>query len=368
MKLRGAHSISVRYSLSILVAAAPCYVLAASPPFTRDRPDPADSVAGAIRSATKLLDELQVTEAGDRKQSLGAQIEEHLDVIRAADSSNPWLTYLHGRMLAQIGRQGDAIQQLRRFTATHEGRNEWHAYLLLGNLFVGEFPRLAKANYQKALALNDSEADIVLGLSKCALKLGQVDESMSLARQAVQMSPDSPAKFRMQLALVLRRSGRWDEAATEAVAALEQSKREARKTPWKIAPLLMIDSEHQFLIDVFRSRIREAIMNRDRGLQFNASRFADDHLHVAHHIRERAVNAQAIAVHEMVQALQSGVNQTAPETPISLLESYGVILAEAGRVEVAIGVFEQILSTDPENRLARQRLDSLRSASAPRAP
>ena len=66
--------------------------------------------------------------------------------------------------------------------------------------------------------------------------------------------------------------------------------------------------------------------------------------------------------------LQSGVNETAPETPIFLLESYGVILAEAGRNAAAIDVFEQILSTDSTNKLANDWLDRLRSPSDAGAP
>lgn len=357
---------SARHLLPIAIAilsAAPHPTLATPPIGTEARQNSADSVAEAIRSATRLLDELQTVEDSHRRKALTTQIEVHLDAIRTADGSNPWLAYLYGRMLAKTGRQGDAIQQLRRFTTTREGRNEWHVYLLLGDLFAGEFPQLAKANYQKAQALNEGEADVIFGLSKCALKLGHVEEAISLARQAVQADPTQSPKYRIQLVHTLRRLGRWDEAAREAEAALEQSKRDAQQAPGKLTPLLMIDSEYQLLIDVFRSRIREASMNRERDLPFDAARFADDHLRLAHHIRERAVNAQSMAVHEMVRTLRSGVEETAPETPIFLLESYGVILAEAGRNAAAIDVFERILSKNPTNKLANDWLDRLRPTS-----
>ncbi len=360
---------SARHLLSIAIAivTVPSLLALATPPADAGQLT-SDTVAQVIRSTTQLLDELDTAEDDHRAQTLATQIEDNLDVIRTTDESNPWLAYLYGRMLAKTGRQGDAIQQLRRFTTTREGRNEWHAYLLLGDLFVGEFPQLAKANYQKAQVLNKGEADVILGLSKCALKLGHAKEAISLARQAAEANPTQSAKYRIQLVHALRRSGQWDEAAREAEAALDQSKREAQQAPGKLTPLLIIDSEYQLLIDVFRSRIREASMNRKRDLPFDAARFANDHLRLAHYIRERAVNAQSMAVHEMVRTLQSGVNETAPETPIILLESYGVILAEAGRNAAAIDVFERILSTDSTNKLANDWLDRLRSPSDTGAP
>jgi tetratricopeptide (TPR) repeat protein len=359
---------STRHLLPIAIAivSAPPLIALATPPAARQVST--DSVAEAIRSATRLLDELDTAEDGQRAQTLATKVEDHLDVIRTADESNPWLAYLYGRMLAKTGRQGDAIQQLRRFTTTREGRNEWHAYLLLGDLFVGEFPQLAKANYQKAQVLNQGESDVILGLSKCALKLGHAKEAIALARQAVEANPTQSAKYRIQLVQALRRLGQWDEAAREAEAALEESMRRVQQAPGKLTPLLMVDSVFQLLIDVFRSRIREAAMNRKRDLPFDVTRFASDHLRLAHYIRERAVNAQSMAVHEMVSTLQSGVNETAPQTPIFLLESYGVILAEAGRDAVAIDVFERILSTDSTNKLANDWLDRLRSPSGAGAP
>ena len=360
---------SARYLLPIAIVSALPLVALSSPPTATDAPQVGtDSVAEAIRSATRLLDELDTAEDGHHAQSLTKQIEDNLDVIRTADESNPWLAYLYGRMLAKTGRQGDAIRQLRRFTTTREGRNEWHAYLLLGDLFVGEFPRLARANYQKAQVLNEDEADVFLGLSKCALKLGHAKEAIALARQATEANPTQSAKYRIQLIHALRHSGQWDEAAREAETALEQSKRDAQQAPGKLAPLLIIDTEYQLLIDVFRSRIREASMNRKRELPFDATGFANDHLRLAHYMRERAVNAQSIAVHEMLKTLQSGVNETAPETPIFLLESYGVILAEAGRRAAAIDVFEQILSIDSTNKPANDWLNRLRSSTDTGAP
>ncbi len=210
---------SARHLLPIaiaIVSAPPLIALATPPAATDARQVSTDSVAEAIRSATRLLDELDTAEDGQRAQTLATKVEDHLDVIRTADESNPWLAYLYGRMLAKTGRQGDAIQQLRRFTTTREGRNEWHAYLLLGDLFVGEFPQLAKANYQKAQVLNQGESDVILGLSKCALKLGHTKEAIALARQAVKANPTQSAKYRIQLVQALRRLGQWDEAAREA--------------------------------------------------------------------------------------------------------------------------------------------------------
>ncbi len=93
-------------------------------------------VEKAIRLSKEVLDQSEPLE--DRKQAEAwlYQVNEYLDTIRASDSSNAWLPYLYGRALARAGRPGAAIDQLRKFVGTREGRNEWRAFRLLGDLFV----------------------------------------------------------------------------------------------------------------------------------------------------------------------------------------------------------------------------------------
>lgn len=274
----------------------------------------------------------------------------YIEFVKASEPANPWLPYLVGRAYVVMGRRRDAVEELGKFVETPLGRNEWLAYRILGDLLVGGFPRLAKANYAKAAALNAGEPSVLFGLSSCAAQFGAAEEAIRLAQEAVAADGSRTVRYISHLAKLLRAVGQWDEAIREAERALNLAKQTVGTHPGTPGPLLTVDGQYELLIEIMQGLLDQA----------NAGRLAANHLRLASYIRERAIVVHELARHDVLDALEAGVNRTAPDTPAELLEQYGIALAEVDRHESAVGVFEQLLSADPDNAVAAEWLGRLR--------
>jgi Flp pilus assembly protein TadD len=76
-----------------------------------------------------------------------------------------------------------------------------------------------------------------------------------------------------------------------------------------------------------------------------------------------------LARHDVLHALETGVDRTAPDTLPALLAQYGIALAEAGRTADAVEVFQRLLSADQNNALAAEWLARLQpTPAAPHEP
>lgn len=319
------------------------------------------NVEEAIRLAIRTLDRIDAEEEGDDVQALLEEANGHIEDVRAADPGNPWLGYLYGRLLARIGRAGDAIEQLRDFVDTREGRNEWRAFCLLGDLFAGEFPRLAKANYEKAKALNPAAPDVLLGLSACEAKLGATEEAIQLARDAAAADGHRTVRYVSHLAALLKAARRPDEALLEAKRARELAQRDVEADPGALKPLVVADRQYQLLIEILQIRLARATVEQRDGTSRDTTRISADSISLASYLRQRAELRQTLALHEALRALELGVEGTAPNTPPALLEQHGITLAEVGRNDAAIEVFERLVASDPGNAVAMEWLARLKA-------
>jgi tetratricopeptide (TPR) repeat protein len=311
------------------------------------------SVEDAARRVSELLDRLEAPSEGDRDPSLFDEIAGLLGTIGDGSPSHPRLLYLTARYNAAAGRRAEALDQLREFVATREGRTEWRAYRLLGDLFVGEYPRLAKSNYEQALALNPNESGVQYGLSICALKLGDVEDGIRLARAAVGGSESRPLAYYSHLATLLGRSGQWPEAIREAEHALQVARRRQSEHPTALMPLLSVDVQYQLLISILQARISQPGYNGGEG-----------DLKLAQSIRERAELSKPIAAHQALRAIEAAVIREGARATPSLRQEQGELLAQVGRTEEAVEVFTTLLETDPNHGGARQALERLQRESA----
>lgn len=344
---------------------------AAAQPFPSDRPadsaqtnaidatsgEPAISIEEAIRRATKALDRLELQEDESKVRAAIEEVDRSIEAVRDADPAHPHLPFLLGRAYTMIGRPGDAIEQLRAFVESASGRNEWRAYALLGDLFVGEYPSLARANYAKARVLNSREPGVLFGLSVAAMKLGEHEEAIRLGREALEAEGGHSIRYGSHLAMLLRSDGRWDEALLQAEATIAQARDEVDAQPGAVAPLLALDVQYKLLISILRNRLGDSDPARSQ-----------DYLRVASLIRERAHVAEALALHDALRMVTLGVESTAPDTPVSLLERYAILLAEVGRADDAVSAFEKLREVDPKNQAAAVWLGRLRPPPAESSP
>lgn len=305
----------------------------------------------AIRAALAIFARLDGGEFDELPPDLIDYLNRYVVVLQVKASSNPWRAYIAGRTFALLGRGGDAIEQLKRFVETREGRNEWQAYRVLADLLVQEFPRLAKSHYDKAQALKPAEPAVLYGLSFCAFQLGDLAEAARYAQDAVDADQKQDVRFPAHLARILLQTGRREEAERAATRAVDIARQRLRTNPRSGRLLVSLDLQYQLLIEVLRAKL--ATPAGTAGL-------CEDSVRLGGIVRERSAIADKLAWHEALRVLEAAVNRAGSQAPISLLERYGEALAEVGRTEEAVGAFEKILESHPENPAAKSWMERLR--------
>jgi tetratricopeptide (TPR) repeat protein len=315
-------------------------------------PTPAESemtVEDAIRLAINALDRVEAGAATEELQPIPEEASRLIELVRTKDPNNAWLAFLHGRFYAFTGRRAEAVEHLRRFVETREGRNEWRAHRLLGDMFVEEYPRLAEASYQRAATLNPGEASILFGLSRSAFKLGDAEQAIELARRAVAADGRKNVRYVAHLATLLKAAGRLSEAAEEVESSVALARKLMSERPGSRFALLVADAQYRLLVEIMQARVSEP-----------GHTVAQDYLRLATYMRERAQITEMLVLHDVLRVIEMGVEKTAPDTPPGLLEQYGITLSEVGRTEQAIAVFEKLLEADPNNTVAQSWLRRLR--------
>lgn len=306
----------------------------------------------ALQEAISLVRRLAEGDEEGGWEDVSARMDRYLAIIEADNPSSPWLFYLYGWVYTIGGQKGDAIEQFEKFTATREGRNEWLAYRMLGDLLVDQFPRLAKANYAKAGALVDREPSVLHGLSRCAVATGDLTEAIRLAREAVDADRSARVRYLSHLARTLARERRWGEAQRAAETALERALSDRRKDPSSDRPLKLADLQYQILLDIARGRINETPS-------------PEGYVRIVDYIERRAEIANQLHRFEIVRLLEVAIREPGGDSYAPLHERYVVALATLDRTEEAVRAIERLLRFDPSNPTAREWLARLRPEALP---
>lgn len=305
------------------------------------------SVESAISEAVAAIDQLDsVTDDEQRREQLDA-IEKRLTDIRTVASDSSWLLYLSGRVHAYRGRFSEAADQLRKFVETREGRNQWRAYKVLGDLFAETFPRLAKANYKKADALKPDEREVLVGLSACSMKLGYRDDALDFARRAASAGGTENLTAVTHLARVLLAAKYLEEARQQAIRALELAEQALHDRPGQRRAVADVVVQLELLVAVLNRRIEET--PRDAALYLRLA----DATERKGRIETRLARFEALAI------IRRGLKNTEPNPPAFLRERWAVLLAELDRREQAVASFQQLLRENPNHALARRWLEQL---------
>jgi tetratricopeptide (TPR) repeat protein len=302
------------------------------------------SVSDVVQQARQLLDAASPSAPREERFAAVESATVLTDAIRSAEPANPWLLYLYGRMNALLGRDGDARDNLRKFVETPEGRSEWTAYRVLGDLFSAEFPRLARAYYQRARELRGDDPDVLLGLSICEWKLTNYDAALGMARAAVDADGRRSSRPLAHLARVLMARKNWAEAEREAVAAYQLSSEAAHSSPGSTAAAQLADQDAELIIQILRGRIAQTPGEADLHLRLEEAR------------RRRLEWATRLALLEILAELKSAVDRFGESVPVQLRERYAAGLAEAGLETDARAQFEALLKEIPDHAAAREWL------------
>lgn len=322
------------------------------------------SADAAITASSQKLDLLETPGAADDRQALVEEIEKLLGVVAEKDAGNVQLLFLRGRLEKESGRNQNAITYLSKYVDTREGRTEAKAHRLLGDLFVEEFPMLARGHYNRAKALSPGDPAISYGLSQCALKGGDSAEALRLANDAVAADQRKNAKYVAQLTKVLISLRRWSEADNEAMEAMKIAQAEMRNNPGQRGPVESVYSQYELLIEIIEAKMGKGVRPTN---MMNAPVAAaptpitpDDYLKLAEYIGKRSEYAEMLAKHNVLAVLEQAAKATAPNVPLRIAEQRAIALAEVGRKPAAVAAFETIIKADPENKRSKEWLEKLK--------
>lgn len=319
------------------------------PPPVTPKVDPQE----AHDAAVKELDRLEALDADEITPASMEALNKHLSALQIAEPGHPRLTYLFARAYVLSGRPKDAIEQLRRFVDTREGRTEWEAHRRLGDLFVDEFPQLAKASYNRAAEMKAGEPTVLVGLSMCAYKVGRIEEAVKLAKDAADADGRKSVRVMSHLGRMLIAQHDWAEADRAVKSAMELAEAQVKSRPGARTPLRTMDAQCKLGVDLIQARIGDQ------------SAGADDFVRLARLFRRRNDLASTINLHECVRILEAGVNATTANPSPKLLQEYAAMLAEVGRSADALAAYEKLLIVDPNNTAAKEALEKLRTAAKP---
>lgn len=336
----------MRISVGMLLVVLSCHAMAQDAV-----PTPAPekiSPQASYDAAAAELDRLETFDTDDLTASSMEALNKHLAALQTSDPSHARLTYLFARAYALSGRTKDAIEQLRRFLETREGRTDWEAHRRLADLFVDEFPQLAKASYTRAADLKAGEPTVLLGLSNCTYKLGRLDDAVTIAKEAAEADGRKTVRVVSHLARMLIAKQNWPEADRAATAAMELAEAQVKAHPGQRAALRVMDAQCKLTVDLLQARIAD----RSAG--------AEDFLRLAGLFRKRNELAATLNLHECLRILEAGVNASGDAPSPKLLSEYAGMLAEVGRNDDAIAAYEKVLALDPQNATAAEQIKKLR--------
>jgi len=312
----------------------------------------------AVRSAAQALATLENARPDDDRDALSTAAKQAIEGVKQVDPTTPWLHYLDAQWLALTGRETDAIGRLRVFLETREGRNEWRAFKLLGDLYVQQYPRLALAEYERAAALQPGEPGVLMGLSRCAGLLGQKDRAADLARDAAAADGGRTLAYVDHLARAMTSARRWHEAREASRDALRLAEQACEPAPARRDALQVLDAQLKLAIDILYLSAQK---------ETEARRLSESYVQLADLGRRRAENGIRLSAFDLLDVLEEGVRRAGSDASADLVARYAVTLTDVGRTAEAITQFERLLTLDPASTLAAEHLERLR-ASAPSPP
>ncbi len=186
----------------------------------------------------------------------------------------------YARALLECGKPKEALELAQELKK--ESPDEWQCVLLLNDaLIASKEYKQAKAHLERLLVLSPGNTQILLKIAYCSEKLGDLDEAIKRARQAVQIAPDD-ARSHIVLAKYLENNRDEKAALLQYERAMDlQPERSLRKTAMGAILRLLIGDRHKDRADDFSRRWVKQFAE-DAECHFNrawiASQLGDDHM------------------------------------------------------------------------------------------
>jgi len=320
---------------------------------------PAASPQEAVGLAREAFE--RIDNGGDLQKE-AAHINRLFKYLLENDKTNPWVLYIRGRSAMLSNRGVEGMRDLEEFSLTDPGKSDWKTFRLLGDAHVREYPRLAAARYRQALALNDREPSILLGLSQASFKLGERAEALAMAEKAMELDAGRSVGYLDNYAALIRldalqRTEGRAEQLRKATLIVDKAITMVQDVVKKHGPnpgiLRLLANEYESALILLRDILQDQPEN------VSAYQAAADVSFSLAEVRRQLQLHDALALIEL-QAMK----RLEGKVPADLAMSYARLLVGVGRLADARTVYTKIIEGEPGHAGAMEALRRL-DAEAP---
>jgi tetratricopeptide (TPR) repeat protein len=318
-----------------------------------------------LEPATNADDALKrARQAIKKAEERGTDATTQLDIAKAYlqqadrfDANDAVIEYLYARMNILVGYRREGFKKIDDYVLTAEGRNDWEAYKILGDLHLqAKYYVMAEDKYKIALRLAPNEPSIFIGLARVATKRSLRQDALEYAAKAVELNPRDAEAHEIHAAALATLS-RFDLAKAAIQKAIDQTQSE-----------LSQDLGNRSKLDLFQKRLEtlqqvlKAIIDRDPKA---ATAYVELHKCMNLQIQARNLADEQSSF----EVLKQGVEKTRPDTPSDLMFEYALQASKFGRTQDAITLLEDHLKDHSSDDKAKEMLEMLRvKAATPQTP
>ncbi|MBN1488627.1 MAG: tetratricopeptide repeat protein [Phycisphaerae bacterium] len=283
-----------------------------------------------------------------------AMAEQLVEQVLTIDPNNAEALAGQGRVLAETGRNVQAIEAYQRYLKTGDMEKRDRAYLALGRLYAkGRYPRQAVSMLRKAEQLNPQDAEIQGMLAVALQGIGRLDEASGCADRAIQLDPENAEYYRTRASILLSLN-KPNDAEQAVREGLNMARSQLRATPGDAELLENISELHKSLQAVLQARLA--------GEPENANLL----LELARSITEAASIQQTATLHEALRVMTDAARY-AEKDPAILIELATLQFQVYKRADAA-ATCKKILALDANHAGARSLLEQIGPITTQPAP
>ncbi len=260
--------------------------------------------------------------------------------------------FYRSRLLILADREREARSALEAWVKSRDGANDWEGFLILGQQYAeGQFYKLAKPMFRKALDLNPRDARILVGLAQCSMNLVQRAEAVQWAREAVKvMRAGVTSDAYLLLGQALFANKQLTDAERSAQYAVDLDKANIRRHGPDVGRLQSLDRS-----------LSQLLATRQAILQQNPDR-TDLYLEVSKLVQARADVAYRVSANQALAIAYAPITQ-AKSTPSEEHVLHVVkLLIQLDRLTDAAALLtrmlEQLYPNSTEGKMLMERLQT----------
>jgi len=307
--------------------------------------DPSMTVDQALERA---LRELEVAEQeGEEAEDAYNAASQLASFVLSKEPLNVTGEYILGRLAILANQPRDALARIEKYANAPEGRNDWYAFKLLGDLYLVSYPSQARAKYERALVLAPNESDAMIGIGRAELKLNRAEEAIEFAEKAIRAEEEPHADYRTTLAEALLLDKRLEDAVARAQEAVHITEEAVRDDPGAEDLLYELKDRYKLLVRCL-TRLSDAYAERPDYL-----------VQLVQTLQDQADLDRLLTYHEALRIIEQGAKYLEDRVTAPVLYEQARLNRLVGRSDEARSLLERALELDPQFEPARELFNRL---------